>query len=82
MLILYNKSITKTTHNSYPDGMQVYEFHNTNQKEYHFPDGRIEIELPNGSKRIFKEGTVETIMANGIKMSEHNFQMRDASNVY
>lgn len=65
----------QATQTSYADGLQVYEFHTNNQIEYHFLDGRKEIRMQNGSKRMIgNDGQVEIVMTNGVRMTQFTGQ--------
>jgi hypothetical protein len=58
-LVIYYYAQAHTTHTTYPDGLQVYEFPN-GQMEKHFPSGRKEITFPDKTKKI--------IYSNGIQV--------------
>ncbi|TRY86931.1 hypothetical protein DNTS_002202, partial [Danionella cerebrum] len=69
----------KTTHSTYPSGLEVVTFAN-NQKEKYHPDGTREIFFPNGTVKIlhsdsreeslFPDGTVIKRSPNGEKLVE------------
>ena len=72
--IIYFYSESKTTHTTYPDGLEVLEFVN-GQTEKNYPDGTQEIGFPdktakfiyaNGEEEtVFPDGTVQRVTANG-----------------
>ncbi|XP_051938314.1 centromere protein J isoform X2 [Hippocampus zosterae] len=63
--VLYYYADTKTTHITYPDGMEVLHFPN-NQIEKHFPDGRKEITFADQTvKTLFPDGSEESVMTDG-----------------
>uniref|UniRef100_A0A673AY19 Centromere protein J n=1 Tax=Sphaeramia orbicularis TaxID=375764 RepID=A0A673AY19_9TELE len=63
--VIYFYSGTKTTHITYPDGMEVLHFPN-NQTEKHFPDGRKEITYPDQTvKNLFPNGQEESVLSDG-----------------
>lgn len=63
--IIYYFAENKTTHTTYPDGLQVYHFPN-DQLEKHYPDGTKEITFPNQSvKFLFADGSEESVLVDG-----------------
>uniref|UniRef100_A0A3Q3DKC8 Centromere protein J n=1 Tax=Hippocampus comes TaxID=109280 RepID=A0A3Q3DKC8_HIPCM len=63
--VLYYYADTRTTHITYPDGMEVLHFPN-NQIEKHFPDGRKEITFADQTvKTLFPDGSEESVMTDG-----------------
>ncbi|XP_057707638.1 centromere protein J isoform X2 [Corythoichthys intestinalis] len=63
--VFYYYFDTKTTHITYPDGMEVLHFLN-NQTEKHFPDGTKEITFADQTvKTIYADGSEESIMTDG-----------------
>uniref|UniRef100_A0A7S4CXA1 Centromere protein J C-terminal domain-containing protein n=1 Tax=Eutreptiella gymnastica TaxID=73025 RepID=A0A7S4CXA1_9EUGL len=59
--IIYYYALAQTTHITYPNGMQVFEFINQ-QVEKHFPDGMKEIAFPDGTiKYIHPDGSEDSI---------------------
>eukprot|EP00668_Euglena_longa_P034518 GGOE01044333.1.p1 GENE.GGOE01044333.1~~GGOE01044333.1.p1 ORF type:complete len:704 (-),score=145.80 GGOE01044333.1:444-2516(-) len=63
--IIYYYALAQTTHITYPNGMQVFEFVNQ-QLEKHYPDGMKEIAFPDGTiKYIYANGTEESIFPTG-----------------
>ncbi|XP_070572073.1 centromere protein J-like isoform X2 [Ptychodera flava] len=77
--VIYYYDEAKTTHTTYPDGLEVLQFPNK-QIEKHYPDGTKEITFPdhtikylfpNGSEEsIFPDGTVLRMEKNGDKTME------------
>jgi len=55
--VLYYYHAADTTHTTFPDGMQQYEFGTNQQVEKHYVDGRREI--------FFGDGTIKIIDAQG-----------------
>nr|XP_040057957.1 centromere protein J isoform X2 [Gasterosteus aculeatus aculeatus] len=63
--VIYFYAEAKTTHVTYPDGMEVLHFPN-NQTEKHFPDGRKEIVFPDQTvKNLFPSGREESVLTDG-----------------
>ncbi|XP_037095937.1 centromere protein J isoform X3 [Syngnathus acus] len=63
--VLYYYANTRTTHVTYPDGLEVLHFPN-NQTEKHFPDGRKEITFADQTVKIlFPDGSEESVMMDG-----------------
>ncbi|XP_077583579.1 centrosomal P4.1-associated protein isoform X2 [Stigmatopora nigra] len=63
--VLYYYLDTKTTHITYPDGMEVLHFPN-NQTEKHFPDGSKEITFADQTvKTLYADGSEESVMTDG-----------------
>ncbi|XP_077392525.1 centrosomal P4.1-associated protein isoform X2 [Festucalex cinctus] len=63
--VLYYYADTRTTHITYPDGVEVLHFPN-NQTEKHFPDGRKEITFADQTvKTLFPDGSEESFMTDG-----------------
>ncbi|XP_062416293.1 centromere protein J isoform X2 [Pungitius pungitius] len=62
---IYFYAEAKTTHVTYPDGLEVLHFPN-NQTEKHFPDGRKEIVFPDQTvKNLFPSGREESVLTDG-----------------
>jgi hypothetical protein len=62
----YWYAVAQTTHTQLPDGLQVFQFHSSQQTEKHFPDGRKEILYPEGVyKAIATDGTEKTYFPDG-----------------
>ena len=62
--VVYFYANAQTTHTTYVDGSEVYEFPN-NQVEKHYADGRKEIIFPNKTKKTiypdqYEVGTIHT----------------------
>uniref|UniRef100_A0A0C3TSQ0 Centromere protein J C-terminal domain-containing protein n=1 Tax=Guillardia theta (strain CCMP2712) TaxID=905079 RepID=A0A0C3TSQ0_GUITC len=65
--VIYFYAETSTTHTTFPDGIEVFEFSN-NQKEKHYPDGRKEILFPDGTLKYIKSNKEEeSIFPDGTK---------------
>eukprot|EP00814_Leptocylindrus_danicus_P003488 CAMPEP_0116018970 /NCGR_PEP_ID=MMETSP0321-20121206/8957_1 /TAXON_ID=163516 /ORGANISM="Leptocylindrus danicus var. danicus, Strain B650" /LENGTH=499 /DNA_ID=CAMNT_0003489449 /DNA_START=115 /DNA_END=1610 /DNA_ORIENTATION=+ len=63
---VYYYANANTTHTTYPDGKQMFEFHAKNQKEYHYPDGRKEIISEDNSRRmVHANGVIERVLPDG-----------------
>jgi len=72
--VVYFYAESKTTHTTYPDGLELLEFAN-GQTEKNYPDGTQEIGFPdktskfiyaNGEEEtVFPDGTVQRLTANG-----------------
>ncbi|KAM8854824.1 centrosomal P4.1-associated protein isoform 2-T3 [Spinachia spinachia] len=63
--VIYFYAEAKTTHVTYPDGMEVLHFPN-DQTEKHFPDGRKEIVFPDQTvKNLFPSGREESVLTDG-----------------
>ncbi|KAM8977641.1 centrosomal P4.1-associated protein [Pelodytes ibericus] len=75
--VIYYYADAKTTHTTYPDGLEVLQFSN-GQIEKHFPDGKKEITFPDQTiknlntdgteESIFTDGTIITIQPDGSKI--------------
>lgn len=60
-IIIYWHDAERTKQTSFPDGVQLYEYPNQ-QVERHFPDGRKEVTLPTGGRRVqLSDGTKVTV---------------------
>ena len=59
--VIYFYASADTTHTTFPDGVQLYEFAGSNQIERHYPDGRKEIH--------FADGTIKQIEVDGTEIS-------------
>lgn len=74
--VVYFYATAQTTHTTYGDGLEVYEFPNR-QVEKHFPGGRKEILFPDGTRKVvapdgseenyFPDGTVVRELSNGLR---------------
>ncbi|KAI7808826.1 centromere protein J isoform X1 [Triplophysa rosa] len=63
--VLYYYAEAQTTHITYPDGMEVLQFPNS-QTEKHFPDGRKEITFPDQTvKNLYPDGREESVLTDG-----------------
>lgn len=63
--VIYYYADAKTTHITYPDGMEVLHFPN-NQTEKHFPDGHKEITFPDQTvKNLYPNGREESVLTDG-----------------
>ncbi|XP_054830044.1 centromere protein J [Eublepharis macularius] len=63
--VIYYYAEAKTTHTTYPTGLEVLHFSN-GQIEKYFPDGRKEIVFPDQTiKNIFPDGQEENIFPDG-----------------
>ncbi|XP_008106178.2 centromere protein J isoform X2 [Anolis carolinensis] len=79
--VVYYYADAKTTHTTYPTGLEVLHFSN-GQIEKHFPDGRKEIVFPDQTIKnvftdgrevnIFPDGTIVHIQQDGSRMIEFN----------
>lgn len=68
--VIYYYATADTTHTTYPNGLEVFEFSNA-QVERHYPDGTKEILFPDGTEKyihpsgeeqiVFIDGTVQVI---------------------
>jgi centromere protein J len=68
--IAYYFSEAKTTQTTFPNGLQVFKFANS-QIEKHFADGTKEISFPDGEEEsIFPDGTIQKIEKSGIRIIE------------
>jgi hypothetical protein len=57
----YWYAAAQTTHTQLANGIQIFQFHATNQTERHYPDGRKEIVYPGGDYKLLRsDGTEET----------------------
>ncbi|XP_038646720.1 centromere protein J-like [Scyliorhinus canicula] len=84
--VIYYYADAKTTHTTYPNGMEMLQFPN-NQIEKHYPDGKKEILFPDQTvkhlfpdgheKSIFPDGTIVNLQKNGDKMIEFNNGQRE-----
>jgi hypothetical protein len=57
----YWYAVAQTTHTQMPTGMQVFQFHSSQQTEKHYPDGRKEILYPEGVYKMIAIDGSETI---------------------
>ncbi|XP_069011136.1 centromere protein J [Embiotoca jacksoni] len=63
--VIYHYADAQTTHITYPDGIEVLHFPNS-QTEKHFPDGRKEITFPDQTvKNIYPGGREESVLTDG-----------------
>ncbi|MBN3308224.1 CENPJ protein, partial [Amia calva] len=63
--VIYYYADAQTTHTTYPDGLEVLQFPNS-QIEKHFPDGRKEIIFPDQTiKNLYPDGQEESIFPDG-----------------
>ncbi|KAI9144064.1 T-complex protein 10 C-terminus-domain-containing protein [Paraphysoderma sedebokerense] len=71
---LYYYSSTRTTHTTYPSGLEIFEFsngqvekrHPNGTNEIYFPDKTVKIVYKNGmEKSIFPDGTVQVVDEKG-----------------
>ncbi|KAM6970583.1 centrosomal P4.1-associated protein [Aplochiton taeniatus] len=63
--VIYYYADARTTHTTYPDGIEVLQFPN-NQTEKHFPDGRKEITFPDQTiKNLYPDGREESVLMDG-----------------
>ncbi|XP_048351513.1 centromere protein J [Sphaerodactylus townsendi] len=63
--VIYYYAEAKTTHTTYPTGLEVVHFSN-GQIEKYYPDGRKEIAFPDQTvKNIFPDGQEENILPDG-----------------
>ncbi|KAJ8407110.1 hypothetical protein AAFF_G00287860 [Aldrovandia affinis] len=84
--VIYYYAEAQTTHTTYPDGMEVLHFPNS-QIEKHFPDGRKEITFPDRSVKnlgpngeeesVFPDGTVIQVKPDGSKVIQFNSGQRE-----
>ncbi|GCB60064.1 hypothetical protein scyTo_0012672 [Scyliorhinus torazame] len=84
--VIYYYADAKTTHTTYPNGMEMLQFPN-NQIEKHYPDGKKEILFPDQTvkhlftdgheKSIFPDGTIVNLQKNGDKIIEFNNGQRE-----
>ncbi|XP_072300248.1 centrosomal P4.1-associated protein [Eucyclogobius newberryi] len=69
--VIYYYAEAKTTHITYPDGMEVLHFPN-NQTEKLFPDGRKEITFSDQTlKNLFPDGREESVLTDGTIIQLH-----------
>lgn len=54
-VVVYFYAQAQTTHTTYTDGLEVYEFPNR-QIERHYPDGTKEILFPDKTRKIIRNG--------------------------
>jgi hypothetical protein len=74
---IYFYSEARTTHTTYGDGSQRYEFPN-GQIESHFSDGRKEIAFPDGTRKtVFVNGVQESRFVDGVVVREHPHGLRE-----
>ena len=67
---VYYFAEAKTTHTSFPDGSQLYEFPN-GQVERHFPDASKEIKYPDGTvKEVLPTGEMRSVFPDGTRLTE------------
>ncbi|XP_006036270.1 centromere protein J isoform X1 [Alligator sinensis] len=84
--VIYYYADAKTTHTTYPDGLEVLHFSN-GQIEKHYPDGRKEITFPDQTiknlltdgqeESIFPNGTIVRVLRDGSKTIEFNNGQRE-----
>ncbi|XP_078086753.1 centrosomal P4.1-associated protein [Mustelus asterias] len=84
--VIYYYADAKTTHTTYPNGMEMLQFPN-NQIEKHYPDGKKEILFPDQTVKhlfpdgreqsIFPDGTIVNLHKNGNKIIEFNNGQRE-----
>ncbi|XP_015707679.1 centromere protein J-like [Coturnix japonica] len=84
--VIYYYADAKTTHTTYPDGLEVLQFSN-GQIEKHYPDGKKEITFPDQTikslftdgqeESIFPDGTIVRIQRDGSKTIEFNNGQRE-----
>ncbi len=68
--VKYFYSKANTTHTTFPDGIEVFEFPN-GQVEKHFADGSKEITFGDGTKKyIYSDGQQLSVFPNGKRMVE------------
>ena len=71
--IVYFYSKANTTHTTFPDGIEIFEFPNK-QVEKHFPDGSKEIAFADGTKKyIYTDGQQLSVFPDGKKMVEDKY---------
>jgi len=67
---VYYFAEAKTTHTSYTDGTQLYEFPN-GQVERHYPDSSKQIRYPDGTvKDVLPSGEMRSVFPNGTWLAE------------
>eukprot|EP01034_Spumella_vulgaris_P023081 gene23081-29274_t len=70
-VVVYYYDQAQTTHTTYPDGKEVYEFPNK-QIEKHFPDGTKEIEFPDQTRKvIYADDVQESHFPDGVILREY-----------
>ncbi|XP_010143985.1 PREDICTED: centromere protein J [Buceros rhinoceros silvestris] len=84
--VIYYYADAKTTHTTYPDGLEVLQFSN-GQIEKHYPDGKKEITFPDQTiknlftdgqeESIFPDGTIVRVQRDGSKTIEFNNGQRE-----
>ncbi|KAG7463611.1 hypothetical protein MATL_G00178480 [Megalops atlanticus] len=84
--VIYYYADAQTTHTTYPDGMEVLQFPNS-QIEKHFPDGRKEITFPDQTVKnlhpdgeeesVFPDGTIIRVKPDGTKVIQFNTGQRE-----
>ncbi|XP_067901879.1 centromere protein J [Heterodontus francisci] len=84
--VIYYYADAKTTHTTYPNGMEMLQFPN-NQIEKYSPDGKKEILFPDQTVKhlfpdgreqsIFPDGTIVNLHKNGDKIIEFNNGQRE-----
>ncbi|XP_021235616.1 centromere protein J isoform X2 [Numida meleagris] len=84
--VVYYYADAKTTHTTYPDGLEVLQF-SSGQIEKHYPDGKKEITFPDQTikslftdgqeESIFPDGTIVRIQRDGSKTIEFNNGQRE-----
>uniref|UniRef100_UPI00398EE012 centromere protein J-like n=1 Tax=Pristiophorus japonicus TaxID=55135 RepID=UPI00398EE012 len=84
--VIYYYADAKTTHTTYPNGMEMLQFPN-NQIEKHYPDGKKEIVFPDQTVKhlfpdgheqsIFPDGTIVNLQKNGDKIIEFSNGQRE-----
>ncbi|XP_042695197.1 centromere protein J [Centrocercus urophasianus] len=84
--VIYYYADAKTTHTTYPDGLEILQFSN-GQIEKHYPDGKKEITFPDQTikslftdgqeESIFPDGTIVRIQRDGSKTIEFNNGQRE-----
>ncbi|KAI1897506.1 hypothetical protein AGOR_G00083980 [Albula goreensis] len=86
---VYYYSDAKTTHTSYPDGLEVLQFPNNQIEKHHpsgvreliFPDKTVKHVYPDGREEsIFPDGTVVKLSRNGEKTVEFSNGQREIHN--
>ncbi|KAF4099800.1 hypothetical protein G5714_019926 [Onychostoma macrolepis] len=80
--VIYYYNDARTTHSTYPSGLEVVQFPN-NQREKHHPDGTREISFPDGTVKILhSDGREESIFPDGtvVKISQHGEKVVEFTN--
>lgn len=69
--IVYYYSENQTTHTTFVDGLELFEFPN-GQMEKHFPSGKKEVTFPDRSKKtIYENGMQESVYPDGVVLREY-----------